>query len=106
IENTGHLLTFYPVFHCEINFIEYYWGAAKQFTCNHYEYDFNSLEGLVPEVLASIPPQLIWKYHARTVYIMDTYCNNIVYVSPEYESYVHTKYKSHQHIAISELEAS
>ena len=32
IERAGHLVVFYPPFHCEINFIEYYWGAAKQYT--------------------------------------------------------------------------
>ena len=30
IENRGHLAFYYPKFHCELNFIEQYWGAAKQ----------------------------------------------------------------------------
>ena len=29
IEKRGHLCDFYPKYHCELNFIEQYWGAAK-----------------------------------------------------------------------------
>jgi hypothetical protein len=29
IESRGHLCDFYPKYHCELNFIEQYWGTAK-----------------------------------------------------------------------------
>lgn len=29
IESRGHVCDFYPKYHCELNFIEQYWGAAK-----------------------------------------------------------------------------
>jgi hypothetical protein len=29
IEKRGHFCDFYPKYHCELNFIEQYWGAAK-----------------------------------------------------------------------------
>jgi hypothetical protein len=29
IERRGHICDFYPKYHCELNFIEQYWGAAK-----------------------------------------------------------------------------
>jgi len=102
IEQAGHLVIFYPAFHCEINFIEYYWGAAKQYTRRNCGYDFDSLQRLVPEALESVSPQLIWKYHARTVRIMEAYRHNIVYASPEYEHMVHTRYRSHRRVTIAE----
>ncbi|KAI0244995.1 hypothetical protein BJV78DRAFT_1142701 [Lactifluus subvellereus] len=29
VESRGHLCDFYPKYHCKLNFIEQYWGAAK-----------------------------------------------------------------------------
>jgi hypothetical protein len=29
IEKRGHICNFYPKYHCKLNFIEQYWGAAK-----------------------------------------------------------------------------
>lgn len=29
VESRGHICDFYPKYHCELNFIEQYWGAAK-----------------------------------------------------------------------------
>ncbi|TFK26114.1 hypothetical protein FA15DRAFT_679808 [Coprinopsis marcescibilis] len=29
VESRGHLCDFYPKYHCELNFIEQYWGMAK-----------------------------------------------------------------------------
>ena len=33
IKSHGHLCDFYPKYHCELNFIEQYWGAAKAQYC-------------------------------------------------------------------------
>jgi len=54
IEEAGHKCIFYPKFHCELNFIEMYWGAAKRYTCEYYDYTWNRLQKTVPEALDSI----------------------------------------------------
>ena len=43
---------FYPVFHCELNFIDYFWGQARLYTRGHCEYSFPSLVRTVPVALA------------------------------------------------------
>ena len=100
IIEAGHEIIFYPPFHCELNFIEYYWGAAKRYTRENCEYDFESLKRLVPEALAGVPNTLIWKYWAKTQRIMDAYRSKVVYGSAEYENLVHRKYRSHRRVTV------
>ena len=101
ILDAGHDVIFYPAFHCELNFIEYFWGAAKRYTRDNCEYDFESLKRLVPEALAGVPNELIWKYSARTERIMEAYRSGVIYASTEYEHLVSRRYASHRLISSS-----
>jgi len=103
IEAAEHQVIFYPVFHCELNFIEYFWGCAKVYTRAHCEYSFPALVQTVPEALAQIPNQLIWKYYKRTLRMMDVYRNHIVYGSEDFKRHVYTRYSSHRLIAESQV---
>jgi hypothetical protein len=38
VEEAGHIFLLYPKFHCELNWIEYYWGRCKHFTRKHCNY--------------------------------------------------------------------
>ena len=103
LEAAGHQVIFYPVFHCELNFIEYFWGRAKLYTRAHCEYSFPSLVRTVPVALEQISNQLIWKYHQRTLRMMDAYRNNIVYGSEDFKKHVYTRYSSHRRISEAEV---
>ena len=46
VEDAGHIFILYPKFHCELNWIEYYWGRRKYFARKHCNY---SLSGKGPE---------------------------------------------------------
>ncbi|RPA92502.1 hypothetical protein L873DRAFT_1709480 [Choiromyces venosus 120613-1] len=63
MEEAGHQVIFYPVFYCELNFIEYFWGHAKVYTQAHCEYSFPLLVRTVPDTLAMMLKVLMWKYY-------------------------------------------
>jgi len=54
LEAAGHLVVFYPSFHCELNFIEYFWGSAKVYARANCEYSYPALVRIVPEALAQV----------------------------------------------------
>jgi hypothetical protein len=56
IESRGHLCDFYPKYHCELNFIEQYWGAAKlRFRSKRRAATINEMENIVLSCLDDIP---------------------------------------------------
>ena len=60
IESRGHLCDFYPKYHCELNFIEQYWGAVKaQYRVVPRAKTVREMENTVKECLDSVPlPQI------------------------------------------------
>jgi hypothetical protein len=54
IKATGHFCIFLPKFHCELNFIEFFWGAVKRYLCENCDYTFSTLQANLPVVLASV----------------------------------------------------
>ena len=48
VEAANHLINFYPKFHCELNFIERFWCAAKWCARENCECSFNGLGAAVP----------------------------------------------------------
>jgi hypothetical protein len=44
IESAGHFCLFLPKFHCELNFIEYFWGMVKKYLRDNCDYTFDTLK--------------------------------------------------------------
>ena len=62
VENWGHKVIFYPKFHCKLNFIKMFWGAAKRYARNNCDYSFKSLERTVSKALNSVSLEQIRQY--------------------------------------------
>jgi len=103
LEAAGHLVIFYPSFHCELNFIGYFWGRPKVYARANCEYTYPALVRIVPEALAHVSNKLIWKYHQCVFRMMEAYRNNLVYGSDDFKKHVFTRYSSHRRIAESAL---
>jgi len=73
IEAAGHLCIFLPKFHCELNFIEFFWGAIKRYLCNHCDYSFNTLKENLPKALASIEHKTIRLWEHCMIRWMEAY---------------------------------
>ncbi|RPA97061.1 hypothetical protein L873DRAFT_1771919 [Choiromyces venosus 120613-1] len=43
IEQQGHLVMFFPKFHCEINWTEYFWAQCKRYARKHWDYTLAGL---------------------------------------------------------------
>ena len=56
IKGRGHLCDFYPKYHCELNFIEQYWGAAKaQYRVMPRAKTLEAMENNVKKCLDDVP---------------------------------------------------
>jgi len=73
IESAGHLCIFLPKFHCELNFIEFFWGAVKKYLRENCDYTFETLKTNLPCALASVGVQTIRRWEHRMIRWMDAY---------------------------------
>jgi hypothetical protein len=56
ITTQGHICDFYPKYHCELNFIEQYWGAAKLiYRTSPKTKDMKEMEENVKNALDNVP---------------------------------------------------
>jgi hypothetical protein len=69
----GFAVDFYPKYHCEFNYIEMFWGAAKAWSRAHCTFNFNDHVLLVPKALDSVSLSKIRKFARKSYRYMDAY---------------------------------
>jgi transposase len=93
IEAKGHKIIFYPKFHCELNYIEMYWGAAKRYARNNCDYTWKGLQQIVLVALDSVPLLQIRAFAQKSYRYMDAYKNGL---NAKQAEYAIKKYKRHR----------
>jgi hypothetical protein len=95
VEAAGHSIIFYPKFHCEINFTERFWCAAKHYTRENCEYTIDGLRRTIPEAFKSIPTATISRFYMHCSRIIDAYNNGYKYGT---KAFINRVYKSHRRV--------
>ena len=93
IEAHGHQVLFYPKFHCELNFIEFFWAASKRYARENCEYSLQGLRDTIPQALASVSDTTIWRFYQKCQRTMQAYRNGCQYGTEAFKDHV---YKSHR----------
>jgi len=96
ITNAGHFVDYYPKFHCECNYIERFWGAAKRQVRRDCDYSFASLKSRVPQTMKSISLETIRKFSRKSWRYIHAYSKGL---NGEVAAWAVKKFKSHRKIS-------
>ena len=65
VEAAHHLTISYPKSHCELNFIERFWCAARWYAQEHREYPLDGLRKVLPVALSSVTSASTNRYYSH-----------------------------------------
>ena len=99
VEESDNIFDLYPKYHCECNFIERYWGAAKRQARQQCDYKFESLKRVVPQILNEIPLPQIRRFSWKACRYIDAHHKGLTGVDAERAV---KKFKSHRRIRLDD----
>lgn len=100
VEEAGHMCIFLPKYHCELNFIEYFWAAVKRDLREHCDYTFEGLNSRMESALASVTVETIRKWEHRMWRWIEAYSEGLSCKDAQMKvrQYSSTRYKSHRRV--------
>lgn len=100
IEALGHLCLILPKFHCELNFIEFFWGAVKKYLRDNCDYTFDTLKENMPKALESVSVQTIRRWEHRMFRWMEAYRSGLgtAEAQQQVKKFSSTTYRSHRRV--------
>ena len=101
IEAAGsHLCTFLPKYHCELNFIEFFWGAVKRYLRENCDYTFETLKANLPKAMAAVRLSTIHLWEHRVHRWMEAYRSGLETKEAQLQvrEFSSKKYKSDRHV--------
>ena len=99
VESTGDSAIFYPKFHCELNFIERFWYAAKYYTRENCGYTLDDLRKTIPPAFQSVPVATINRHYLHCVRTIEAYKDGFRYGTKEF---VERTYKNYRRVVESQ----
>ncbi|KAH9913281.1 uncharacterized protein B0H18DRAFT_888533, partial [Fomitopsis serialis] len=87
-------------FHCELNFIEFFWGAVKRYLRENCDYTFNTLKENLPKAMASVDIKTIRRWEHRTVRWTEAYRSGLGVKEAQFEvkRFSSKRYTSHRRV--------
>ena len=100
VTELGHLCIKLPKYHCELNFIEYFWGAVKRHLRENCEYTFMGLKDNMGIALTSVSIETIRRWENRVHRWMDAYRSGLetIEAQAKVKAFSSKRYTSHRRI--------
>lgn len=98
IEAARHTCIFLPKFHCELNFIEFFWGRVKKYLHDNCDSSFESLKTNMPKALESVQVNTVWLWEHYMHRWIEAYRSGLPTKEAQLQvqQFSSMKYKSHR----------